>query len=44
MFAEILALERNNTWTITTFPHGKQPIECKWVYKIKYRSDGTIER
>jgi Reverse transcriptase (RNA-dependent DNA polymerase) len=22
----------------------KKPVGCKWVYKINYRSDGTIER
>lgn len=44
MTAEIEALERNYTWTITHLPPGKQPIGCKWVYKIKYRSDGVIER
>ena len=41
---EIEALEANGTWTLTTLPKGKKPIGCKWVYKIKYRSDGTIER
>ncbi|BBN69521.1 RING/U-box superfamily protein, partial [Prunus dulcis] len=44
MTAEITALEQNNTWTLTSLPHGHKPIGCKWVYKIKHRSDGTIER
>ena len=43
MQVEIDALERNHTWDITTLPHGKKPIGCKWIYKTKYRSDGTIE-
>ena len=43
MNLEIEALEANGTWTLTTLPKGKKPIGCKWVYKIKYRSDGTIE-
>lgn len=42
--AELLALERNHTWTLTPLPAGKQPIGCKWVFKIKHRADGTIER
>jgi hypothetical protein len=41
---EIKALEDNNTWTLTTLPPHKTPIGCKWVYKIKHKSDGSIER
>ncbi|KAJ3698018.1 hypothetical protein LUZ61_001723 [Rhynchospora tenuis] len=44
MLAEIEALERNNTWSVEDLPPGKTSIGCKWVYKIKYNSDGTIER
>lgn len=41
---EITALESNNTWTLTEFPFGKKSIGSKWVYKIKRRAYGSIER
>ncbi|GKV27222.1 hypothetical protein SLEP1_g36416 [Rubroshorea leprosula] len=41
---EIVALEKNNTWTLEMLPPDKKPIGCNWVYKIKYNADGTIER
>ncbi|GKA17298.1 retrovirus-related pol polyprotein from transposon RE2 [Tanacetum coccineum] len=44
MHKEIDALEKNGTWVLEDLPHGKKAIGCKWVYKIKYHSDGTIER
>jgi Reverse transcriptase (RNA-dependent DNA polymerase)/Integrase core domain len=44
MAAEIKALEENNTWSITALPPHKHAIGCKWVYKIKYHADGSIER
>ncbi|KAM1740365.1 hypothetical protein ACFX11_015945 [Malus domestica] len=44
MDAELLALDQQNTWTLTRLPPGHRAIGCKWVYKIKYHSDGTIER
>lgn len=44
MDAELNALQQNNTWTITTLPPNKRAIGCKWVYKVKFHSDGTIER
>ena len=44
MKAELDAREMNNTWTVTSLPTGKHSIGCKWIFKIKYRSDGSIER
>ncbi|KAK9225976.1 hypothetical protein WN943_011022 [Citrus x changshan-huyou] len=44
MKKEIQALEDNETWTVEPLPLGKQAINCKWVYKIKYNADGTIKR
>ncbi|KAL5789565.1 hypothetical protein ACOSQ2_004453 [Xanthoceras sorbifolium] len=34
----------NGTWSLIPLPAGKSPIGCKWVFKIKHRSDGSIER
>lgn len=28
------------TWDIVQLPPDKNPIGCKWVYKIKYKADG----
>ena len=44
MTTKINALEANQTWSLTSLPHGKTPIGCKWVYNVKPRSDGTLER
>jgi hypothetical protein len=44
MAAEIQALEQNRTWLLTDLPHGKKAISCKWVYKVKFKADGTVER
>lgn len=41
---ELDALAATNTWTIVDLPPGKHPIGCKWVYKVKYHADGSLER
>nr|XP_016458147.1 PREDICTED: uncharacterized protein LOC107781862 [Nicotiana tabacum] len=44
MKKEFETLEANGTWEIVQLPLGKKPIDCKWVYKVKYKADGTIKR
>lgn len=41
---EIHALEKNKTWELTKLLAGKHALGSKWVYKIKYKADGSIER
>ena len=44
MREEIRALEDNGTWILTSLPPGKRALGSQWVYKIKYHSNGEIER
>jgi Reverse transcriptase (RNA-dependent DNA polymerase) len=44
MSLEINALAANNTWTLIPPQPNQQPVGCKWVYRIKRRADGSIER
>ncbi|XP_035548642.1 uncharacterized mitochondrial protein AtMg00820-like [Juglans regia] len=41
---ELEILENNHTWTLTDLPKGNEAIDCKYVYKVKFKSDGTVER
>lgn len=44
MHKELAALETNNTWEITSLPLGKKVIGCKWVYKVKFLADGSLDK
>jgi hypothetical protein len=44
MAEEIAALERTDTWDLVPCPPCVHLITCKWVYKVKTRSDGSLER
>jgi hypothetical protein len=44
MKREIKALEENETWSLEELPKGKRAIDSKWVYKIKYKPNGDVER
>ena len=44
MSNEINALLANSTWTLVPKPAIANVIGSKWIYKIKRKSDGRIER
>ena len=41
---EIQVIEKNNTWELTDRPLDKDVIGVKWVYKVKYNADGSVQR
>lgn len=44
MDLEYNSLMTNNTWELTELPKHSKAIGCKWIYKKKLKSDGTVER
>ncbi|KAA0034028.1 Beta-galactosidase [Cucumis melo var. makuwa] len=41
---EMKALEKNRTWEICAPPKGHKTVGCKWVFSLKYKADGTLDR
>ncbi|XP_062099980.1 uncharacterized protein LOC133805845 [Humulus lupulus] len=44
MAKELSALYKTHTWYIFPLPVGKRAIGSRWVYKIKTKYDGSVER
>jgi hypothetical protein len=44
MSEELNALTKTHTWDLVDLPIGKTAVGCKWVYKIKTKSDEFVER
>ena len=44
MKEELDVLTKNHTWDLVTLLPRQSVVGCKWIYKIKTRSDGSIER
>jgi len=44
MDAKYMALMKNKTWHLVPPQKGRNIIDCKWVYKIKRKSDGSLDR
>lgn len=44
MEEEYKALMSNKTWKLVALPKNKTMIGCRWTYKLKHKSDGTIDK
>nr|GEX83975.1 putative reverse transcriptase, RNA-dependent DNA polymerase [Tanacetum cinerariifolium] len=44
MKTEMDALSKNDTMKRCILPHGKKTMGCHWIFSIKYKPNGTIER
>jgi hypothetical protein len=44
MHEELQALDVNHTWSIVSLSKNKKAVGSHWVYKIKFKTDGSIER
>eukprot|EP00253_Pinus_taeda_P006635 PITA_06635 len=44
MQKEYDALIKNDTWKLVDPPLGTKPIGCKWVYKNKYKANGSLDK
>ncbi|KAI9161053.1 hypothetical protein LWI28_014025 [Acer negundo] len=41
---ELNALEKNRTWEISWLPDGKKTVVCRWIFTVKHKVDGSVER
>ena len=41
---EIYALHKNETWRLVPREEAHNIVGCKWVYRVKRNSDGSIAR
>lgn len=41
---EIISLQDVGTFSIVDLPPGKKALGCKWVFRLKLRADGDLER
>ena len=40
MKEEFSSLQKNNNWELVDLPPGRNLVQCKWVFKIKFYVDG----
>ena len=41
---EMKNIERSKSYVLKKTEHGKKAIGCKWVFKLKLKPDGTVDK
>ncbi|XP_072077760.1 uncharacterized mitochondrial protein AtMg00820-like [Arachis hypogaea] len=41
---EYEALTKNLTWKLVPLPQGREAIESKWVFRVKYNADDSLQK
>ena len=44
MVEEYDSIMRNEVWEVVPRPEGKSVVTSRWIYKVKYAADGSIEK
>jgi hypothetical protein len=44
MHEKMETLHKNKTWDLVKLPNGKKVVSCKWVFTIKHKANGSVER
>ena len=44
MNEEMKSLQKNKIWELVDCPLGKKPVGCHWIFTVKCKANGTIER
>lgn len=38
------SIMKNDTWDLVKLRHGKQPIGCRWLFKLNFKANGSIDK
>lgn len=41
---EYASLMKNKTWSLCGLPKDRKTISCKWVFKLKYKANGNVDK
>lgn len=43
LYLELKNIESHHTWDLVPLPSGSKAIPCRWVFAVKYQTDGSVK-